>query len=323
MKKKKKDKYTGIPLIAVLIFLGIFILSIKAVGADASWDINAEGGVLYDSITYEHYLGSSGTVDSSGTHCTTCTGVDTTLTISDSLYHFYYLYFYAVGDTNPGSWAWFKQPSSSDGAPTSIVFPLRAYWPDSASAVTERRKSYNGTGVTANTSTALSGAYYSDSNDITLNTAQLHLIDLVMDFPGVDSSVTWGFQIEPTSLASGSGITIPTGQDLVNVYGWLQDASGNPIYGAKVFANRVTSRFGLGDDTLSADVIVPNTTVSTTTDTLGLFQITIRRTGSYSDTTKGFYNFNATYNGSEMFSIERMYIPDVDSLSMSDTLANR
>jgi len=319
---KKKDK--------LFIFWICFIVSVivtpyLAWGADASWVITAEGGIIYDSVTYEHYMGSDSTADSTGLWCTTCTGWTDTLTVSDSLYHFYYLYFYPVNDIHPSTWGWFKQPSGTTGVATSIVFPLRAYWTDSATASRTRRWSYNGTGITNSdvTTTSVDSNFHYVQN-FSLSTSQLHNITVDLQYPGVDSGQTWGFQIQSASLKGGSGITLPLDDDLVNVYGWLRDARNKPIHGAKVVANRVTSRFGLGDSLGGAPyVIVPNTSVSTATDSLGLFQLIIRRTGSYRDTLSGKYNITATYRGSEMFSIEKLFVPNVDSLSLADSLAGR
>ena len=328
--KKYRKPYTvndfigdnkGLILASLIAIFSLFSTG-KALGADASWVITAEAGIVYDSITYEHYMGGSSTADSSGRLCDTCTGWTTTLTVSDSLYHFYYLYLWPTGDTNRTSWGWFKKPSDTTGTPTSIAFPLRAYWSDSAISAGTHRWSYNGTGITnSDIVTQNTDSNFSFVADYTLSTSQLHNITVDLSFPGVDSGQSWGFQIEPTSLKGGSGITIPSSSDLVTVYGWLRDATNNPIHGATVTANRVTSRFGLGGS--GPPVIVPNTSVSVATDTLGLFQLIIRRTGSYSDTTKGFYNITSTYGGSEMFNIEKLYIPNVDSLSLADSLAGR
>ena len=104
------------------------------------------------------------------------------------------------------------------------------------------------------------------------------------------------------------------------VYGWLKNAQNNPVYGAVVTGNRTTSRYAV--DSYNP-VIIPNTSVYAITDTLGYFELLLRTTGSYSDTTKGFYNISSTYGGSEIFSVEKLYIPDIGTLSLADSLAGR
>ena len=97
--KKYKKPYTvnrfigenkGLILVSLIAMFSMWCTS-SVLGADANWVITYEAGETYDSITYEHYMGNSGTPDSSGTLCLTCAGQTKTLIVSDSLYHFYYV----------------------------------------------------------------------------------------------------------------------------------------------------------------------------------------------------------------------------------------
>lgn len=325
MVKFKKIDYSDIwwaifwcILIVGLVFGGF--ASVYA-GTDA-WVINAEAGDVYDSITYEHYMGDSAAADTSILLCVSCSGYSDTVLVADSLYHFIYLYFWPAGDTNPGAWGFFKSPSDTTGNQSSIVFPLRAFWTDSSIASRVRSWTYNGITLISSTTTGTSfDSNYSYSFNDTINTSYFHVYTVDLSFPGVDSSLTWTFQVEPSNLGLGSGLDLPSSADLVNVYGWLRTIDGNPIKGAIIQATRRASQWGIGGS--SPPVIVPQIVGWAQSDTLGLFQLILRRTGSYTDTTKGFYDIVGVHGTNQLFKIEKLYIPDVDSLSIADSLSGR
>lgn len=127
-----------------------------------------------------------------------------------------------------------------------------------------------------------------------------------------DSTALNGFDIVLTS---------PSAANTCNVYGFLEDGQGLPIVGAVVTAERTGGVHGI--DTSSTTVMVPPILIrSRPSDTTGLFEIFLRKTGSYADTTKGFYNIIGTY-GDEIFNINKFYVPDQDSVNLGDTILGR
>ena len=60
-----------------------------------------------------------------------------------------------------------------------------------------------------------------------------------------------------------------------------------------------------------------------TTDTSGLFQLILRKTGDYTDTTKGFYDIRGTFAGESIFELKKFVVPDVSTLDIGDTILAR
>ena len=318
------NKENPIPKWFVIVFIAwltiMFAMGQSAFSADASWRIYGEAGDIYDSITYEHYMGGSSSPDSSGLICTTCTGYSGTLTVSDSLYHFYYLYFWE--DTMKGSWGFFKSPSDTAGVPTTVTVPIRAYWLDAADYSGLSQWSYDGISLqTSNVYALNADSTYHFKYNYTHNTDEMSGVFVAIDFPGVDSNVSWQFQVEP-SILGGFGIVSPSAADLALVYGWVKDMSDNPVQGARIDISRVTTG-NSADTSVTTPVIISPKPIVAYTDTAGYWQIYLRRTTAYSDTTLGFYNIVCNHGGSKIFDFKKLRIPGSGNLNLGDSLAVR
>jgi len=114
--------------------------------------------------------------------------------------------------------------------------------------------------------------------------------------------------------------TAPSSADLANVYGYIKDAADNPLHGATVTATRMS---GIGVDTSGTSVIITRHTVSDPTDSTGLFELFLRRTTNYADTTVGFYDIVATFDGNEVFKLQHFWVPASGNVNLGDTLALR
>ena len=118
-------------------------------------------------------------------------------------------------------------------------------------------------------------------------------------------------------LAIGS----PTSGDMVRVFGYLRDAGDSVIVSAEIEAIRVSSLTAL--DTTGVAVIIGAAPVVKTSDTLGFWFIDLRKTTSFADTTKGFYNITAKHGGQTIFSIQKFYAPDISTINLADSLIGR
>jgi hypothetical protein len=112
------------------------------------------------------------------------------------------------------------------------------------------------------------------------------------------------------------------GENNCNVYGYMFDAGDNPLIGATVQAVRIGNTVGV-DSSDAKSKILASVPVTAPVDTSGLFQLYLRKTGEYADTTKGFYNITATYAGIEIFKIQKFYVPDAAYIDIGDTLLAR
>lgn len=114
-------------------------------------------------------------------------------------------------------------------------------------------------------------------------------------------------------------VDVPGDADLAFVQGYIKNSSDIPVIGAFVRA----SRSMLATDTAGTSVIIPSFPVGAYSDTLGLFRLPLRRTGTYADTTKGFYDIKATFSGNVVFDLKKVWVPASGNLNLADSLLNR
>jgi hypothetical protein len=118
-------------------------------------------------------------------------------------------------------------------------------------------------------------------------------------------------------------VSTPSSADLMTIFGYLHDAKGDPRIGAIVTAIRVEGPTATAD-TGNTGVIVDALPYIVQADSLGYFELFLRRTGTYPDTTKGLYDITGTWDEKEIFGITKFHVPATgDSLNLADTLAVR
>ena len=248
---------------------------------------------------------------------------DTTVTYdTDSSYTALLLIYYAgVASSSPGSWGipvnW---PTNS--TPGGVGFNLRMYAIDTSgtddslstipislansSGVVRYFKQTNSAGfadfsVSSGTWTPISTAF---GYEFPAQSFAVTGTDTV-DFQGYDNNI----------------IATPTNPALANAYGYIKDASNTALKHLPVFSVRSKGRNAT--DSTSAFNIIAGSLVQVRTDTTGLFQFTLIRTGQFSDTTRGFYNFWAERGGEKIFELLDVYLPDTGNVNLGDTLTNR
>ena len=102
----------------------------------------------------------------------------------------------------------------------------------------------------------------------------------------------------------------------------MKDANNRALKHTPVFAVRSKGR-NATNTTANANIIA-GSLIQVLTDTTGLFQFdSLLRTGSFSDTTQGFYNFWSGPDGTKIFELLNVYIPDTGNVNLGDTLTNR
>jgi len=127
-----------------------------------------------------------------------------------------------------------------------------------------------------------------------------------------DTVAIWGYD---------RAVSTPSSADLSTVFGYIKDASDNPLIGCVVSAT-LSNATNTGD-TSGTSVIVGGTTVSADADTLGYFELFLRRTTTFTDTTRGYYNIVGTYNEEVVFNVTNFYVPASGNVNLGDTLLVR
>lgn len=133
--------------------------------------------------------------------------------------------------------------------------------------------------------------------------------------------VTWIWELDLTDTSSTFAAPYDS-LDRCYTFGWLYNPDGTPIVGAYVQAQRVG---GLAATGLFAgqNVIFSSSPVYGTTDTLGFFSMWLIRSNKYDPSGNSYYNVKGTYDGSELFNIQKLKVPSTGTLNLGDTLAAR
>jgi len=219
--------------------------------------------------------------------------------------------------TNHGSGAWTTGSVSGSGSDTISVYAVDTSGADATTAdqfVTVKNAS-GATVITGVTDGTGLKAFY-------LDPATYTLIGRGTGYEWTSRSLVVSGNSTDTLFGQDLAVGSPSGGDMVRVFGYLKKSNDSAIVGAKIEAIRVKSKTAV--DTSGVPVIISSESVFGYTDTLGYWFIDLRKTSSFtSDTTKGFYNITATYNGSQQFSIEKFYAPDVSTINLADSLAGR
>jgi len=125
-------------------------------------------------------------------------------------------------------------------------------------------------------------------------------------FTGQTSDSAMGYRIADPS---------PPSPDYATVKGFVISPSDYKFFGATVEAIRITGEFGT--DTSGTPYIVGKKDETVTIDTLGYFSMFLKRTGTYDDTTTGFYNIiGQDVYGDQIFNIIEVYVPDTGDVDL-------
>lgn len=114
-------------------------------------------------------------------------------------------------------------------------------------------------------------------------------------------------------------VSSPGAADICVVHGWVYNAKGDPRKGTEVTAIR--KRWAIADTGSTAVIVDALPYAAEPADTLGYFELFLRKTTTFSDTTEGFYDITGRWGGKDVFSMPKLYVPDQDSLNLADTLA--
>jgi hypothetical protein len=176
-----------------------------------------------------------------------------------------------------------------------------------------------------NTATDVVSAY--NTTDAT-GVAVMYLADGTYRFYGYKPGYNWTAQTitingNHTDTIPGCPFTVDppdTATHTARVYGYVVDNEAKPIVGADVCAI-----YGSGSnavDTISNYIISP-AAVCRPTDTSGYFYLDLIGTHWYTDTTRGFYNIKATFNGVDVFEVRKLWVPSSGTMNLTDTIAAR
>jgi len=137
-----------------------------------------------------------------------------------------------------------------------------------------------------------------------------------------NKSLTVSGNIDSTAIQGYDVVLSDVGAENCNVYGYLTDGRDNPLVGAYIVATKTTD-YPAVDTSGSFSSIVPAVPVEVYTDTLGLFQLSLRRTTDMADTVKGFWNISGKYGTRQIFNVKKFYVPDQGTLDLGDTIMTR
>lgn len=114
----------------------------------------------------------------------------------------------------------------------------------------------------------------------------------------------------------------PTVANTSIMEGFLKKPNFIAIEGAIITAVRYEGVSAI-IDTAAIPSILPRLEMFAVSDTLGYFNMTLRGTSSYPDTSLGFYNISATRGGVTLFSIEKLWVPSSGTWNIADSLVGR
>lgn len=113
----------------------------------------------------------------------------------------------------------------------------------------------------------------------------------------------------------------PANADLSRVHGFLRTIEDKKIDGATVIA---TFHSGSNQtDSTGTAVIVADIVAEASSDSTGYFFLDLRRTTTYPDTSRGFYDIRGYWDEELIFEVLKLYIPVSGNINLADTLANR
>ena len=115
----------------------------------------------------------------------------------------------------------------------------------------------------------------------------------------------------------------PASADLSRVFGFLRNIQDVKINGATIIA---TFNTGTNQtDTSGTAVIVTDASViaSGTSDSTGHFFLDLRRSSTYADSTRGYYDIRGYHGGIKLFEVLKLFVPSSGNINLGDTLGFR
>jgi len=132
-------------------------------------------------------------------------------------------------------------------------------------------------------------------------------------FTGQTSDSAMGYRIADPS---------PPSPDYATIKGFVFSPGGEELFGSIVTAKRIKGEFA--SDTSGTPYIIGKQPTTAPIDTLGYFSMFLKRTGTYDDTTKGFYNIVGNMStGPEIFNIIELYVPDTGDVDLGLIVGRR
>ncbi len=118
-------------------------------------------------------------------------------------------------------------------------------------------------------------------------------------------------------------VSNPADADLSRVHGFLRTIQDKRIDGATIIATFSTGT-NQSDNTGTAVIVTDASIIaSTASDSTGYFFLDLRRTTTYADTSRGFYDIRGYHGDIKLFEVLRLYIPANGNINLGDTLALR
>lgn len=112
----------------------------------------------------------------------------------------------------------------------------------------------------------------------------------------------------------------PANASLTRCYGNIRSIEDLKLDGAQVIATLNTGKNQA--DSVGVDVIVTDVIGSTTSDSTGYFFLDLRKTATYSNTSRGYYDFKIYYGGKQIFEIPKVNVTGT-TLNLGEILALR
>lgn len=248
---------------------------------------------------------------------------DTTLQVSAGhIYQMNYL-IYFQGDSFPATWSFTRETISPGGS----SYPWHLADVDFGGVVDSVQLRYYADTVTIRGSsvgkkTGVSGY----DTTLTGYVGKYNTANFLIWYPGMDSATTWSWVWDLTDTSTTGQVTTPTNPNRSYVHGKIikNDGSIDEIRGAIVEATR-TSGTNAAANAFGVHITIAGLPTYATVDRQGVWGMYLVGTHEFTaDTTRGFYNIKCTTrNGTQLFNLEKVWVPSSGDLNLSDTLNAR
>lgn len=288
----------------------LILLLASGLRAATSWPLTVHLAETPDSIVAVHYYGSA--------------IYDTVKSTTDSLVHTWEIQddqlnqivfnVYWSGYDSAAAWTFVRDPKTTYG--TTEPWKLwGARWAEATDSV-ELRLFANG--VQSGTTKTRGSTVRSYDTTVYVTAGNYNEVRLTLYYPSQQPAMwDWAWDLTDTvaGVTIGSGL-IATG----TIEGKLFLRNGLPAEGAVIQATAGPAiNLAVGTGT---KYILIGEPVQAQADSSGYFSLNLATTGSYADTTKGFYHITATYGGKSIFDIPDLWI-GTGTINIADSLAGR
>ena len=275
------------------------------------WPLTVNIPETPDSIRARHYYG--GTLYEDLLYASASSITRTWQLQENALNQIVFLVYYSGADSAVG-WTFARDLKTSYGATESWRL-FGAKWAEPTDSVT-LGKYHDGALVGALSTRGSTVRSY----DTTLyaSAGKYNEARLTLYYPS-SGTATWAWAWDMTDTSTGT--TMGTGDLATGVLtGRLFLKSGLPAQGATIIAS-AGAAVNLAHGTATRYIVIGEPVVAYT-DTAGLFSMNVATTGSYADTTQGFYTVTGLYGGKEVFKIANLWV-GTGTVNLADSLAGR